>query len=232
MQCENSQSKTGEISNCSPLAAGQFTERISGLIVMQREADRCAEEWVRTRDPDAEGRASLVAIETLRTLALVTMADLGARAEPVPSEDIARLALALNRIESADRLRVERERAMAEAAPHAEPAAPWAGLAWDEKVEAIRRSVWEQFFPQCTDPPPPESEWDAASPADSDVTPPDPTPDPPTADGVRDVYDARGARDVYDARGARDADLRRREAEGAIWPPDPPFCPAEWRGPG
>ena len=217
---------------------------------MQCEADRCAEEWVRTRDPDAEGRASLVAIETLRTLALVTMADLGARAEPVPSEDIARLALALYRIESADRLRVERERAMAEAAPHAEPAAPWAGLAWDEKVEAIRRSVWEQFFPQCTDPPPPESEWDAASPADSDVTPPDPTPDPPTADGAPDVYDARGAPDVYDARGApdvydargapdvydargaRDADLRRREAEGAIWPPDPPFCPAEWRGPG
>ena len=43
------------------------------------------------------------------------MADLSQRAEPVPTEDLARLALALHRIESADRLRIEREQAAADA---------------------------------------------------------------------------------------------------------------------
>ena len=240
MQPPCSRARDGD---CSPSATeGRFSERMSGLIRLQREADRCAEEWARTREPGAEGRASLVAIETLRTLALATMADLGARAEPVPAEELARLALALNRIESADRLRIERERAMAEAAPHAEPAAaPWAGLPWDEKVDAIRRSVWDHFIPQCTDPPPPESGCAAASSEASHVTAPDATPDPPAADeapDVRDareasdVRDAREASDVRDARGARDADLRRREAGGEIWPPDPPFCPRNGAGQG
>ena len=95
----------------SPSAEDRWAERMDGLICLQREADRCAEEWVRTREPGAEGRSALVAIETLRTLALVTMAELGKRAEPVPTEDLARLALALHRIESADKLRIEREQA-------------------------------------------------------------------------------------------------------------------------
>ena len=81
----------------SPSAADRIAERLDGLIHMLREADRCAEEWVRTREPGTESRASLVAIEALRTLAQVKMADLGARAEPVPAEDLARLALALFR---------------------------------------------------------------------------------------------------------------------------------------
>ena len=97
-------------------AEGRWAERIQGLIFLQREADRCAEEWERTREPGAEGRSALIAIETLRTQALRTMAELAAREEPVPTEDLGRLALALHRIESADRLRVEREQAMADAA--------------------------------------------------------------------------------------------------------------------
>ena len=63
----------------------------------------------------AEGLSALIAIETLRTLALRTMAELGAREEPVPTEDLGRLdggPRALPRsIESADRLRIEREQA-------------------------------------------------------------------------------------------------------------------------
>ena len=54
-------------------------ERMDGLICLQREADRCAEEWEHARDPRAEGLSALIAIETLRTLALVTMAELGER---------------------------------------------------------------------------------------------------------------------------------------------------------
>ena len=69
---------------------------MDGLICLQRETDRFAEEWERTREPGAEGRSALIAIETLRTLALRTMAELGQREEPVATEDLARLALALS----------------------------------------------------------------------------------------------------------------------------------------
>ena len=213
-------------------AEGRHAARMDGLICLQRETDRFAEEWERTRDPRAEGRSALIAIETLRTLALSTMADLSQRTEPVATEDLARLALALHRIESADRLRIEREQTMADAAAHAGPAARAASMTHAERVETVRRAMEGHFFPGRTEPPPPASGWAAASPADSHVTPPDPASESPAADGVPDVLDARGAQDVWDARWARDAELRRRDAEGRIWPTDPPFCPSAWSGPG
>ena len=166
-------------------AEGCWAERMDGLICLQREADRCAEEWVRMRDPRAEGLSALIAIETLRTLALRTMAELGAREEPVPTEDLGRLTLALCRIESADRLRIEREQTMADAAARA------AGMTHAERVETVRRALEGHVFPGRTEPPPPASGWAAASPADSHVTPPDPTPERPAADGAQDAWDAR-----------------------------------------
>ena len=241
-------------------AEGRWAERMDGLICLQRETVRFAEEWERTRDPRAEGRSALIAIETLRTLTLRTMAELGAREEPVPTEDLARLALALHRIESADKLRIEREQAAADApAAHDGAAARAANMTHAERVETVRRALEGHLFPGRTDPPPPASEWAEAPPADTDVTPPNPAPEPPAdggaqdawgasgaqdvldargapdvldARGAQDVLDARGARDTWDAHRARDAELRRREAEGRIWPTDPPFCPAEWSGPG
>ena len=210
----------------SPSAEGRWAARIDGLICLQRETDRCAEEWVRTREPGAEGRSALVAIETLRTLALSTLADLSKRTEPVPTEDLARLALALHRIESADSLRIEREQTMADAAAHDGLAARAASMTHAERVETVRRALEGHVFPGRTDPPPPNSEWAAASPADSHVTPPDPTP------GARVARPRAQADDIWDAHRARDAELRRREAEGRIWPTDPPFCPSEWSGPG
>ena len=233
-----------------PAEEGRRAERMDGLICLQRETDRCAEEWERTREPGAEGRSALVAIETLRTLMLSTMADLSKRAEPVATEDLARLALALCRIESADRLRIEREQTMADAAAHAEPAARAATMTHAERVETVRRAFEGQFFPGRTGAPafgwaaasaedspvtPPEPAPDpaaAAPPANSRVTPPDPTPDSPADDGAPDAWDARGAPDICDARWARDAELRRREAERRLWPTDPPFCPSAWSGPG
>ena len=173
-------------------AEGRWAERMQGLICLQRETGRFAEEWERTRDPRAEGLSALIAIETLRTLALRTMAELGAREEPVPTEDLGRLALALHRIESADRLRIEREQAAADAAAaHAGAAARAATMTHAERVETVRRAMEGHLFPGGTDPPPPESGWAAASPADSHVTPPDPTPERPAADGAQDAWDAR-----------------------------------------
>ena len=203
---------------------------MDGLICLQRETDRFAEEWVRTREPGAEGLSALIAIETLRTLVLSTMADLSQRTEPVPAEDLARLALALHRIESADRLRIEREQTMADAAAHAGPAARAATMTHAERVETVRRALEGQFFPGRTGAP--AFGWAAASAEDSPVTPPEPAPDSPADGGAPDVCDPRGARDTWDAHRARDAELRRREAERRLWPTDPPFCPSAWRGPG
>ena len=162
-------------------AEGCWAERMDGLICLQRETVRFAEEWERTREPGAEGLSALIAIETLRTLALRTMAELGAREEPVPTEDLARLALALRRIESADRLRIEREQTMADAASHAGPAARAAGMTHAERVETVRRAFEGHFFPGRTEPPTPASGWAAASAEDSPVTLPQPAPDPPAA---------------------------------------------------
>ena len=246
-------SRDGESSRS---AEGRHAAPMDGLICLQRETVRFAEEWERTRDPHAEGLSALIAIETLRTLALRTMAELGAREEPVPTEDLGRLALALNRIERADRLRIEREQAAADAAAaHDGPAARAAGMTHAERVETVRRAMEGHLFPGRTDPPPAAFGWAAPSAEDSPVTMPKPAPDPPTAappansrvtppepapDSPADVGapDAGGAldvcdgRDTWDAHRARDAELRRREAEGRLWPTDPPFCPAEWSGPG
>ena len=166
---------------------------MDGLICLQRETDRFAEEWVRTREPGAEGRSALIAIETLRTLALSTMADLSQRTEPVATEDLARLALALHRIESADRLRIEREQTMADAAAHAGPAARAASMTHAERVETVRRALEGHFFPGRTDPPTPASGWAAASAEDSPVTPPDPASESPAADGAQMWGTRRGA---------------------------------------
>ena len=258
---ERVRSRGGECSDSIPRARrcardrpaeGRWATRMDGLICLQRETHRFAEEWARAREPGAEGLSALIAIETLRTLALRTMAELGQREEPVAAEELARLALALHRIESADRLRVEREQAMADAAAHAGPAARAASMTHAERVETVRRALEGHVFPGRTDPPPPAFGWAAASaedppvtlpkpapdpptaapPANSRVTPPEPAPDPPTADGAPEVCDARGARDTWDVGRARDAELRRREAERRLWPTDPPFRPSAWSGPG
>ena len=223
--------------DCSPSAEGRWAARIDALICLQREADRCAEEWVRTREPGAEGRSALVAIETLRTLALSTLADLSKRPEPVPTEDLARLALALHRIESADRLRIEREQTMANAAAHDGAAARAASMTHAERVETVRRALEGHFFPGRTDSPM-ASGWVEAPLADSHVTPAPPASESTAIDGAQDAQDAGGApdvghtRDSWDAHRARDAELKRREVESQIWPTDPPFCPSEWSGPG
>ena len=153
-------------------AEGCWAERMDGLICLQRETDRFAEEWERTREPGAEGRSALIAIETLRTLALRTMAELGAREEPVAAEELGRLALALHRIESADKLRIEREQAAADAAAaHDGAAARAAGMTHAERVETVRRAMEGHLFPGRTDPPPAAFGWAAASAEDSPVTP-------------------------------------------------------------
>ena len=137
---------------------------------------------------------------------------------------------------------------------HAGAAARAARMTHAERVETVRRAFEGQFFPGRTGPPPAAFGWAAASAEDAPVSPPEPAPDPclrpsrefttlrrsrrpirlPTTGrmtlAVRRMYGR--ARDTWDAHRARDAELRRREAEGRLWPTDPPFCPAAWSGPG
>ena len=240
----------------SPSTKGRSAECMDSLICLQREVDRCADEWEHTRANGAEGRSALVLIESLRSLALCTLADLGKRAEPVPTEDIARLALALYRIESADKLRLERERAMADADTDPGLARRAARMTHAERVDTVRRAMEEHLFPWRADSPSPAFGWAEAASEDSHFTPPAPPSDLSSDDGVQDGLDARGAHDAQDADGApdvwdaheahdvpsardahevpsaRDADLRRRKAEAQLWPTAPPFCPAAWNGPG
>ena len=95
----------------------------------------------------AQGRAGLILIETLRTLALSALADLSRREEPVSTEELARLALVLRRIEGTDKLRLQREQAAAKAARAAPGAGQAAGQALvrkglsPEAVAAIREVV-------------------------------------------------------------------------------------------
>ena len=128
---------------CSRSAVGRYVKNMRGLIRQQQEADRANEAWVRALGARAQGRAGLILIETLRTLVLSALADLSRREEPVSTEELARLALVLRRIEGTDKLRLERERAAAKAAR----AAPGAGQALvrkglsPEAVAAIREVV-------------------------------------------------------------------------------------------
>ena len=128
---------------CSRSAVGRYTKNMRDLIRQQQEADRANEAWVRALGARAQGRAGLILIETLRTLVLSSLADLSRREEPVSTEELARLALVLRRIEGTDKLRLERERAAAKAAR----AAPGAGQApvrkglSPEAVAAIREVV-------------------------------------------------------------------------------------------
>ena len=118
----------------------RYAKRVRALIRRQREADRTAETWLRALGERAEGRAGLLAIETVRSLALDALAEIGARKESLTLDEIARLALALRRIEGADRLRLVRERELAEVAARRREPVRGRGLS-PETVAAIRRAV-------------------------------------------------------------------------------------------
>ena len=128
----------------SPAAVGRHARWMQDLIEQQKEVDRAARTWAARLGEGAAGRTSLLAIEMFRMLALRSAMHLWEREEPVTAEEIACLALALRRIEDADRLRRERERKHAKAASRAGDAAQPGGLS-PETVFAIRRAVERGF---------------------------------------------------------------------------------------
>ena len=166
----------GEGGACSRSAVGRYTKNVRDLIRQQQETDRGIEMWVRALGDRPEGRAGLILVETLRTMTLSTLAELSKREEPATPEELSRLSLVLKRIEGADKLRIERERAAAKAAEKAAAkAAPGAGQApvrkglSPEAVAAIREVVEGR-------PPPPKRAVTSApvdpwNPAESHLIP-------------------------------------------------------------
>ena len=158
----------GERGACSRSAVGRYTKNVRDLIRQQQETDRGIEMWVRALGERPEGRAGLILIETLRTMTLSTLAELSKREEPATPEELSRLSLVLKRIEGTDKLRIERERAAAKAAPRAGQPKPQKGLS-PEAVAAIREAVEGR-------PPPPKRAVTSApvdpwNPAESHLIP-------------------------------------------------------------
>ena len=125
---------------CSRSAVGRYAKNMRDMIRQQQETDRTIKAWVDALGERPEGQAGLILIETLRTMVLATMARLSAREEPVSTEELARLALTLKRIEGTDKLRLDRERAAKKAANDADRAKRQGGLS-PEAVAIIRAEV-------------------------------------------------------------------------------------------
>ncbi len=133
---------------CSRSAVGRYAKNERDLIRQQQETDRTIKAWMDALGERPEGQAGLILIETLRTMALSTMARLSAREEPVSTEELARLALTLKRIEGTDKLRLDREQAAKKAAQGAGQPKRQGGLS-PEAVAIIRAEV------EGRPPPPP-----------------------------------------------------------------------------
>ena len=138
-------------------AADPDDDEARAAIADQLEADAAAATWIRALGERPEGRVGRLVAETLRTLAFDSAKEFRKGEKPAAPVEIARLALALNRIESAGKLSAERERAVARAAAaesearaaaRAGTAAHRAGLS-PETVAAIRRAVQGETPPPC-----------------------------------------------------------------------------------
>ena len=107
--------------NCSRSAVGRYAKDTRELIQKRQEADRVVKAWMQEFGDHPQGELALLFIEGLRAMAIDTMRHLAKREEPASSEDIARLSLALTRIESTNELRLQREQAAEKAVDAAKP---------------------------------------------------------------------------------------------------------------
>ncbi len=185
---------------------------LTGLL---SESESFAEDWDQAREPGAEGRIGRVALEALRGLALRKIAELSGRDEPASTEELARLALMLYRIEAAEKLRIANEKATADTAAQRE-AARRRNLPYEEKVAIVRRVAEEESFSRGGDWPSPMPDEAAAPAGESHAAPPGPTPDAPADDEAQNEWDATAAHNgAMGARGARDDELDKPDAQDA-----------------
>ena len=127
---------------CSRSAVGRYAKDMRDLIRQQQETDRQIEAWVQRARRAAGGPGGARPDrEPCARLALATMAALSKRDEPASTEELARLSLALVRIESADKRRLEREQTAASKAAAERRKANGQGGLSPEAVAIIRAEV-------------------------------------------------------------------------------------------
>ena len=125
---------------CSRSAVGRYAKRTRDLIRRRYEAGRIADALGREAEERGEGHTGLVVVEALRSLVLLSVADLSAGERPITTEELVRISLVLRRLEGSDKLRIEGARATAKAAAGGSGSAPKPGLS-HETVAAIREAV-------------------------------------------------------------------------------------------
>ena len=172
--------------DCSRSAVGRYSKNVRDLIRRQQETDRTVKAWVQELGERPEGDTGLFLIETLQSMVLDTMADLRARGESVPTQELDRLSHILRRIEATEKLRKDRERAAEKAAEKAkaekaaEKTRRQGGLS-PETVAAIHEAVLGPRPPARTVTSVPVDPWDPesfpavpANPGESHLIPDDP----------------------------------------------------------
>ena len=192
-------------------ADDRFAARIHGLIDLQREIGDQAAEWAERREPRAEEYTALLVVESMRSLLLLKIGELTAREEPPSIDEVACLALALHRIEAANRHRLAREQAAAETAA---PPAPREYPSTEEMRALLGPAIKEAFHPERLGSKPWEPWPDAPSPAEPEAGQPEPPLDPSAG---HFAWDEPAAQGEPVAQGEEEA----REAEGEHWPADP-----------
>ena len=200
-------------SDSTPGAAGEsaggaddrFTARIHGLIDLQVEVGDQAAEWAERREPRAGEHTARLVVESMRSLLLLKISELTEREEPPSIDEVACLALALHRIEAANRHRLAREQAAAETAA---PQAPRKLPSTEEMRALLGPAIKEAFHPERLGSKPWEPWPDAPAPAEPEADQPEPS---------LDLSAGRSAGDEPEERGEGEA----RESEGEHWPVDP-----------
>ena len=189
-------------------AGDRFTARIHGLVDLQREVGDQAAEWVERRELHAEEHTARLVVESMRSLLLLTTAELTERDEPPSIDEVAYLALALHRIEGANRHRLARDQATAETCCSSGPARPpfhggnegppRPGHQGGVHPERLGSKPWEPWP-------------DAPLPAEPDTGQPEPPWDPSAGHSAPDAPAAQGEEE---AREARDGSDPGRSARG------------------
>ena len=203
-------------SDSTPGAAGEsaggaddrFTARIHGLIDLQREIGDQAAEWEERREPRAGEYTARLVVESMRSLLLLKISELTEREEPPSIGEVAYLALALRRIEAANRHRLAREQSAAETAA---PQAPRKYPSTQEMRALLGPAIKEAFHPERLGSKPWEPWPDAPSPAEPFANEPEPPWDPSAGRSAGDEPEAREPEGEL-----RPADPSRRKGSG--WP--------------
>ncbi len=200
-------------SDSTPGAAGEsaggagdlFTARIHGLVDLQREIGDQAAEWAERREPRAGEYTALLVVESMRSLLLLKISELTAREEPPSIDEVACLALALHRIEAANRHRLAREQAAAETAA---PPVPREYPSTEEMRALLGPAIKEAFHPQRLGSKPWEPWPDAPSAEGPDADEPELPSDPSAGHSAWDEPVAQGEEEA-------------RASEGEFWPAAP-----------